>query len=192
MSATFAQLTISLDGFGAGVDDGADHPLGVGGLDLHRWILDPGKTEVDRQVAAEMMTDAGVFVIGRRMADIGIPIWGDEGAFGRPVFVVTHRPHPVVVKGPTTFTFVTDGLIAALDQARAAAGNGGVCFAGGPTLIRQALAAGVIDTLRLSIAPLLLRRGVPLFNGGMAPGRYTPDRVSASPFATHIHYRIDR
>lgn len=192
MSPTFAQLTISLDGFGAGIDDGPEHPLGVGGLALHRWILDPAKSEVDVQVAAEMMADAGAFVIGRRMADIGIPIWGENGAFGKPVFVVTRRPHPVVVKGPTTFTFVTAGLPAALAEARTAAAGRGVCIGGGPTVIRQALAEGLVDALRLSIAPVLLHRGTPLFAGLSTPLRMAPVRVLASPFATHINYQIER
>ena len=192
MSVVFAQITMSLDGFSTGPNDGADHPLGEGGLALHRWILDPAKSDVDRQVAAEMMEDAGAFVIGRRMADIGIPIWGDAGAFGKPVFVVTRRPHPVVVKGPTTFTFVTDGLSAALDQARAAAAGHGVCIAGGPTVIRQALVEGQVDTLRLSLAPVLLQRGTSLFRALSAPVGLAPVRVLASPFATHINYQIER
>lgn len=192
MTAVFAQLTISLDGFGAGVNDGAEHPLGEGGLELHRWILDPTKTDTDRDVAGAMMRDAGAFVIGRRMADIGIPIWGPDGAFGKPVFIVTNRPHQVVVKGPTTFTYVTAGLQAALDQARNAASGGGVCVAGGPTLVRTALAAGSLDSLRLSIAPTLLHRGVPLFKELATPVRLSPAQVRESPLATHITYEVHR
>jgi dihydrofolate reductase len=192
VNQTFAQITISLDGFGAGVNDSPEHPLGEGGLELHRWLFEPTKTEVDTQVAGEMMQDAGAFVIGRRMADLGIPEWGANGAFGKPVFIVTRRPHPVVVKGPTRFTYVTEGLSSALEQARAAAGERGVCVAGGPTVIRQALAEGRLDSLRLSIAPFLLGRGVPLLPGLSTPVRFTPVRVLASPLATHINYKVER
>ena len=103
MSGVFAQITMSLDGYTTGPNDGADHPLGEGGLALHRWILDPEKTAQDSAVGAAMMADAGAFVMGRRMADIGIPLWGGDGAFGKPCFIVTHRPAPPLVKGPTTF-----------------------------------------------------------------------------------------
>ena len=192
MSETFAQITISLDGFGAGANDSPDHPLGEGGLELHRWLFESTKSPVDTQFAAEMLQDTGAVVIGRRMADLGIPLWGANGAFGKPVFIVTRRPHPVVVKGPTTFTYVTDGLEAALAQARAAAGAQNICVAGGPTVIRQALAEGALDSLRLSIAPFLLGRGVPLFRDLPTPLRFTPVQVLASPLATHINYKVER
>ena len=149
MSGLFAQITMSLDGFTTGPNDGPDHPLGEGGLPLHRWILDAAKTPVDTQVAGEMMADAGAFLIGRRMADIGIPLWGADGAFGTPCFIVTHRPAPTLVKGPTTFTYRTDGLAAALAAARVAAEGRQVGLAGGADLVRQALERGLLDELRL-------------------------------------------
>lgn len=190
MSGVFAQITMSLDGFTTGPDDGAAHPLGAGGLALHRWILDDAKTPLDAQVGAEMMTDAGAFVIGRRMADIGIPLWGADGAFGKPCFIVTHRPAPALVKGPTTFTYLTGGVEAALASARTAAHGRGVCFVGGAEVVRQALALGVLDELRLDIAPILLGGGRPLFQGLKIKGTLTPTRVLESPLATHITYRI--
>lgn len=190
MSALFAQVTVSLDGFTTGSNDGADHPLGEGGLRLHRWILDPEKTAADAQVSAEMMADAGAFVIGRRMAEIGLPLWGPDGAFGKPCFIVTHRPAPPLVRGPTTFSYVTGGVESAVAAARAAAGDRKVCVAGGADVIRQALALGLLEELRLSIAPVLLGSGRSLWQGLGLPGSLTPTRVIASPFATHITYRL--
>ena len=189
MSTLFAQITMSLDGYTTGPNDGAEHPLGEGGMALHRWILDDAKTKLDEQVGAEMMTDAGAFVIGRRMADIGIPLWGDDGAFGKPCFVVTHRPAPPLVKGPTTFTY-TSGLPAAIAAARTAANGRGVCVVGGADLVRQALTLGLLDELRLDIAPILLGRGNALFQGLQVKGSLTPTRVLESPLATHITYRL--
>ena len=190
MSGLFAQITMSLDGFTTGPNDGPDHPLGEGGLALHRWILDTAKTPVDAQVAGEMMADAGAFLIGRRMADIGIPLWGADGAFGKPCFIVTHRPAPPLVKGPTTFTYLTGGIEAAIASAREAAKGRSACIAGGADLIRQALGRGLLDELRLSIAPILLGGGRPLFHGLTIAGTLTPARVCKSPLATHITYRI--
>lgn len=189
MSSLFAQITMSLDGFTTGPNDGPDHPLGEGGMALHRWILDDRKTKLDDQVGAEMMTDAGAFVIGRRMADIGIPLWGADGAFGKPCFIVTHRPAPPLVKGPTTFTY-TPGLEAGIAAARAAANGRGVCLVGGADLIRQALTLGLVDELRLDLAPILLGRGRSLFQGLRVKGSLTPTRVLESPLATHVTYRI--
>lgn len=190
MSRVFAQITISLDGFTAGPDDGPDHPLGVGGLDLHRWVLSPERTAVDKEAGAALMTNTGAVVIGRRMADIGIPIWGPDGAFGVPTFIVTHRPAPVLVKGPTTFTYVTDGVTAAIGSARKAAKGKDVAIAGGADVVRQALTLGLLDELRLSIAPILLGRGRSLFGDLGFTGVIMPTEVSHSPLATHVTYRV--
>lgn len=190
MSGRFAQITMSLDGYTAGPNDGPDHPLGEGGLALHRWILDPARTPIDTQVGAELLADAGAFVMGRRMADIGIPLWGADGAFGKPCIIVTHRPAPPLVKGPTTFTYCTEGVAAALTPARAAAQGWPVGLVGGADLIRQALERGLLDELRLSLAPILLGKGRPLFQGLTIAGTLTPTRVLESPLATHITYRI--
>ena len=192
MNGVFAQITLSLDGFTAGPNDGPDHPLGEGGLALHRWILDPDKTTVDAQVGAEMMADAGAFVIGRRMADIGIPLWGADGAFGKPCIIVTHRPAPTLERGPTTFTYHTGGLESAIATARAAANGRGVCIAGGADVVRQALTLGLLDELRLDLAPILLGRGQALFRGLTLPGALAPTRVLASPLATHLTYQFRR
>ena len=117
--------------------------------------------------------------------------WGDDPGFGVPVFVVTHRPHPTVAKGDTTFEFVTAGAEAALARARAAAGGRNILVMGGANLLGQYLDAGVIDELTVTIAPVLLGSGKRLFDSTRRTD-LTFDRagVIESPFATHLRYRL--
>ena len=117
--------------------------------------------------------------------------WGEDPGFGVPVFVVTHRPHETVVKGDTSFEFVTGGITDALERARAAAGEKNVIVMGGGDLLRQYLVAGLVDELTLTIAPVLLGAGKRLFDGiartDIAFERYA---VVESPFATHLRFRV--
>lgn len=190
MTATFAQITMSLDGFAAGPDDSPEHPLGVGGLALHDWMFSTQSTSTDKEVSAGLLAKTGAVVIGRRMADLGIPLWGPNGAFGVPTFIVTRRPAPPLVKGPTTFTYITTGLSSAITAAREAARGKAVAIAGGATVIREALTLGLLDELRLTIAPVLLGRGRSLFHDLDLPGRLLPARVQESSLATHLTYTI--
>jgi len=190
MSLVFAQITMSLDGFAAGPDDSPDHPLGVGGMALHDWLFSAESTEADKKFSAGLLAETGAVVIGRRMADLGIPLWGPNGAFGRPTFIVTHRPAPPVVKGPTTFTYVTTGLRAAVDAAKEAAGGKAIAIAGGATVIREALSLGLLDELRLTLAPIILGRGRSLFHDLTLPGTLHPVRAQHTPLATHLTYTI--
>lgn len=192
MSKVFAQITMSLDGFIAGEHDSAANPLGDRGLELHQWILAPEaqKGMCDGQVLAEMLANTGAILLGRRMADVGLPNWGEDGAFGLPCFVVTHRPTPPVRRGRTSFTYVSDGLDRALTLALAAAAGKDVCVVGGGSIVRQCLSAGLIDELRLSVAPVLLGRGVPLFHQLQTEARFSPVRVLESPLATHLTYQL--
>jgi dihydrofolate reductase len=117
--------------------------------------------------------------------------WGDEPGFGVPVFVVTHREHETVVKGETTFEFVTDGIDVALGKARAAAGAKDVLVMGGADLLRQYLDAGVVDELALTIAPVLLGGGKRLFDGiGRTDVVFERVAVLESPWATHLRYEV--
>src|SRR5215210_6998918 len=168
---TFLNISTSLDGFVAGPDQTLEQPLGEGGESLHEWILgleswrrphglEGGETDADDALVRETDERTGAFVMGRRMFSGGEGPWeddpnadgwwGDEPPFHVPVFVLTHHARETVVKeGGTTFTFVTDGPEAALEQARAAAGGKDVSLAGGASLARQYLRAGLLDALQI-------------------------------------------
>lgn len=192
MGRVVLHISMSLDGFAAGPDTSHTHPLGVGGEPLHRWIfgadgIEPSLT--DRAEAAALIDGSGAFVMGRTMFDVGEPLWGQDGAWGKPCFVLTHRPRPALRKGPTLFEFVPDGAGAALEAARSAAGDAEVAIVGGPTTARQFLAAGLVGELRLHLVPLALGRGVPLFDGGMVPAAWQPVAAVATELAVHLRLR---
>ena len=106
-----------------------------------------------------MFATAGAVVLGRRMFDVGIGTWGDDGAFGHPCFVTTSHAHGDVVRDPTTFTFVTDGVAATVDRAQAAAGDGDVIVVGGASIVQQCLELGLVDEVSLHVMPVLLGAG---------------------------------
>ncbi|MGH2540273.1 MAG: dihydrofolate reductase family protein [Actinomycetota bacterium] len=125
------------------------------------------------------------------MFDHGEEPWGEDGAFGKPVFVVTRRGRERLTKGPTTFAFVTDGLERALGLAREAAGDRDVLIGGGGQIVAQCLSAGLLDEFRLDLVPIVLGGGVPLFVGAGLDGlALDPVEVIASPAVTHIRYRV--
>jgi len=179
-----AAFGVSLDGYGAGPDQSLDNPLGRRGAELHEWFYPTrtfqrlygkaeGATGIDEDFAARAMDGLGAWILGRNMFgpvrgpwpdDSWKGWWGEEPPYHVPVFVLTHHPRPPLeMKGGTTFHFVTDGIEAALERARAAAGERDVRIGGGAATIRQYLAAGLIDELHLAIAPILLGRGERLF-----------------------------
>jgi dihydrofolate reductase len=187
---TAVELTVSLDGYatGAGVD--VDHPFGHSGQQLHAWheSSDP----VDAAAAAAMMRGTGAFILGRTTFDVGIGTWGRDGAFGTHCFVLTSRPHEPVHRGPTTFTFITDGIDAALALARGHAQDQTVVVMGGPSTAQQALRTGTIDELRLHIRPILLGAGTRLLDDLPTPSpvlRCT--RATSTPNATHLTLTIN-
>ena len=201
MSRITCHMSISLDGFVAGPDQSLDNPLGVGGLQLHQWHFradEPGY-DADAALRDDLLAPKGAYVMGRNMFG---PIrgewvgqwrgwWGEEPPYHAPVFVLTHHGHdPIQMAGGTTFYLVTDGFNAALDQAKAAAGDRDVDIAGGASTVRQALAAGAIDQLTLDIVPVLLGSGERLFDGVSDPG-FEPFEVVHSSRATHVRYRIE-
>jgi dihydrofolate reductase len=171
MTTVTCDITVSSDGFAAGLNQSLENPMGEGGMRLHRWAI-----EQPDENAAELAAtvDAGAFIMGRNMFSPGrgewddawTGWWGDEPPYHAPVFVLTHHPRSsLVMQGGTTFTFVTDGIHSALEQARAAAGEKTVAIAGGASTVRQYLSAGLLDELRLHIAPVVLRVGEPLLAG---------------------------
>ena len=164
MRMTYANLSMSLDGFIAGPNVRVGNGMGDRGDDLHDWIF-AGKSEAEATAfLEEQFTSVGAVLMGRTMLDVGIEPWGDEPAFHAPVFVVTHRPaQPIAKAGVTTYTFVTDGPDAALRLAREAAGDKDIRIEGGAAIVREYMHAGVIDELRLHVVPILLGGGVRLF-----------------------------
>ncbi len=199
MAKVISGITISLDGYVTGPGDRLGAGLGEGGERLHEWVFGGPWTydgprgtpaPVDQECLESVFADGGGWIVGRTMHDV-VDGWGDDPGFGVPVFVVTHRPRETVVKGDTSFEFVTGGILDALERARAAAAGKNVIVMGGADLLRQYLAAGLVDEFTLTIAPVLLGAGKRLFDG-ISNTELTFERTSVveSPFATHLHYRI--
>lgn len=200
-------FAVSLDGFGAGTAQDLDHPLGVLGPELMEWFFstrvwrsmhgeDGGETGVDNRLAEEAMSGIGAWILGRNMFG---PVrgpwpdetwrgwWGEEPPYHVPVFVLTHHARkPLAMAGGTEFRFVTEGIHAALEQAKQAAGDRDVRVGGGPATIRQYLRGGLIDELHLVIRPLLLGAGEPLFAGlNLRELGYTCSKTVVGERATH-------
>jgi dihydrofolate reductase len=198
MTKVACHVTISLDGFMAGRDQSEKNPLGVGGENLHRWMFADPMHEADRLEREHVGKKRGAYVMGRNMFG---PIrgewkgdwrgwWGEDPPYHAPVFVLTHHAHdPIEMEGGTTFHFVTEGFAAALERAKAAAGDLEVLIAGGASTVRQALAAGAIEELTLDISPVLLGAGERPFDGVDDPG-LEPVEVTYSPLATHVRYSV--
>ena len=215
MPRFFLDISMSLDGFVAGPTATLEEPLGKGGERLHEWALrlaswrsqhglEGGETGPDDELSRELQARVGAVVMGRKMFSGGDgpwesdpnadAWWGDDPPFHVPVFVLTHHERePVVKEGGTTFTFVTDGIEGALEQARAAAEDSDVQLSGGASVAQQYLRAGQLDELNVHVAPILLGGGVSLFGelGPDAPGLKLT-KVVESPFVTHLTYEIER
>src|SRR3954465_12633387 len=197
MTQTTCHMSVSLDGFAAGPHQSREHPLGVGGRDVHTWHLGDITDPADVKARDWLMRPRGAYVMGRNMFG---PIrggwdedwrgwWGPEPPYHAPVFVLTHHAHePIEMEGGTVFHFVTGGFDAAYAQARETAGEGGVDIAGGASTVRQALIAGVVNELTLDVAPVLLGSGERIFDG-VESFAFEPVEVLHSPLATHIRYR---
>jgi dihydrofolate reductase len=201
-------FSISLDGHGAGPEQSLQNPLGVGGEGLHEWLvttrtfhqmqkIEGGSTDTDDAFAQRGFANIGAWILGRNMFG---PVrgpwpdeswkgwWGDEPPYHVPVFVLTHHARPsVTMKGGTTFHFVTDGIEAALQRARAAAAGRDVRVGGGAATIRQYLRAKLIDEMHVAIAPVLLGSGEALFAGIDLPALgYRVSEHVTTPNATHV------
>lgn len=200
MGKVVFDITMSLDGYVAGPDDGPELGLGVGGERLHEWVvelaswrephgLEGGETNASSQVAEDMGA-SGAVIVGKRMFD-NAHGWGDEPPFRKPVFVLTHTAREPLTRGETTFTFVTEGIESAVERAKAAAGENDVSIGGGASTAQQALKAGLVDEVRLTFAPILLGGGVALFDGlGPDDVELEVTRVVEGPKATHVRYRV--
>ncbi|MCC8244073.1 dihydrofolate reductase family protein [Saccharothrix luteola] len=212
MTKVTAQLSVSLDGFYAGPRHEGDGDWlasaeAAAFFRVTRWAISAmawrerqgfagGEEDVNSDVIRESFEAAGAYVMGRRMADGGEVPWGEEPPFRAPVFVVTHRPRRTLErKGGTSFTYVTDGVESAVAQAKAAAGGKDVAVAGGGTLVRQVLAAGLLDELELHIVPVVLGDGLRLLDADLGLGHeegieLTPTRVLHTPDVTHVRYTV--
>jgi dihydrofolate reductase len=208
-----ADITMTLDGYVAGPNPSVEQGLGEGGERIHEWLYDlasfkelhgqeGGERNADSDVLAEAFAAKGATVMGRRMFSGGFGPgpweedpnpdgwWGDDPPFKGPVFILTHHRRETVQKqGGTSFTFVTDGIESAVEQAQAAAGGKDVQIAGGANTIQEALAAGLLDEIQIHVAPLLLGAGTRLFGNGEVQ-RLERTRVIDSPAVTHVQYRV--
>jgi dihydrofolate reductase len=205
------QMSISLDGFVAGPDQSVDDPIGVGGLRLHEWVfatdswrgqhgIEGGERTADSAIVEDAVQGIGAYIMGRKMFgggggpwdDAWTGWWGDDPPYHVPVFVLTHHAREqLIMHGGTSFTFVTDGIESALQQARAAAGDQDVAIAGGASAVQQYLGAGLLDELFLHVVPVLLGAGERLLENVGDP-TLLPVEVVASPTVTHIRYRVVR
>jgi dihydrofolate reductase len=211
MSRLRLKISMSLDGFVAGPSQSVDNPLGIGGTRLHEWVfplevwraehgLPGGEVNESTAVVEESLANIGSTVMGRNMFgghpgpwDAGKPWdgwWGAKPPFHHPVFVLTHYPRdPLALEGGTTFTFVTDGIEAALERARQAARGKDVSLAGGASAAQQYLRAGLVDEMLISLVPTLLGSGERLFDGiGDDLHGLALVRAVAAPNVTHLKF----
>ena len=204
-------FAVSIDGYGAGPHQDLEHPLGANGPELMEWVFPTrvwrqmhgergGDTGIDNDVAELGFAGFGAWILGRNMFG---PIrgpwpderwkgwWGDEPPYHTPVFVLTHHPRPpLIMAGGTTFHFVTGGIHAALDQAKAAAGRRDVRIGGGVSTIRQYLGAGLIDEIHLAVRPVVLGAGEHLLAGiDLRALRYECAHYVAGERAMHVFLR---
>jgi dihydrofolate reductase len=206
------QISVSLDGFIAGPDPSEEDPLGKGGMQLHEWAFklaawrephgrEGGEVNASTAIMEEALSNVGATVMGRKMfggdpgpwgEDPWDGWWGDDPPFHTPVFVLTHHERePLEKQGGTNFTFVTDGIESALEQAKQAAGGKDVSLGGGADVAQQYLAAGLIDVLELNVVPVLLGSGTRLFdNLGGADLGFEQVRAIEAPGVTHLKYSL--
>jgi dihydrofolate reductase len=212
MSKVRFSIGMSIDGYLAGPNPTLDDPLGEGGMQLHEWVfpleafrrehgMEGGIANESTPVVEASQTGMGAFLMGRNMFGGGPGPWdgawngwwGDDPPYHRPVFVVTHHPREAVaLDGGTTFHFVTDGVEAALEQARAAAGDEDVLICGGASVVQQCFAADAIDEFTVSVSPVLLGGGTRLFGDLTGSAKLEPIRVIEAPSVAHLTYRVVR
>jgi dihydrofolate reductase len=212
MSKLRLNITMSVDGFVAGPDQSEKNPIGIGGMQLHQWLVPlaafrethgekGGEDNASTPIAEEILGNVGATIMGRNMFGGGpgpwgegawTGYWGDNPPFHHPVFVLTHHARdPVEMQGGTTFHFVTHGIESALEQARDVAGDEDVSIGGGATVVQQYLAAGLLDEMLISVVPVFLGGGARLFDNleSVRPKLEQVEAVEA-PGVTHIRYRL--
>ena len=212
MTKLRAEISMSLDGFTAGPNPSEDEPLGLGGMALHDWAFkleawkkphgqEGGEVNESTPVVEASIANVGATIMGRHMfgggdgpwgEDPWNGWWGDDPPFHHPVFVLTHHERdPLELEGGNTFTFVTEGIESALEQAKAAADGQDIKVAGGASAIQQYLAAGLVDEFLLNVAPILLGSGSRLFEGLEDAGlELEPLESVATPDVTHLRFAV--
>ncbi len=211
MAKVRVHIATSLDGYVAGPNQSQENPLGEGGEDLHEWLvklkawreaagMEGGEEDASTAVVVEEHANVGAEIMGRgKFGPAGRGAWGDDPwqgwwgdtpPFHKPVFVLTHHEREPLTLADTTFTFVTDGIESAMEQARAAAGDRDVFIGGGADVINQYLAAGLVDELELHVVPILLGGGARLFEGVSSNPRLEPVRTVEAPGVAHLKYRV--
>jgi dihydrofolate reductase len=211
MSKLRFEISISLDGYVAGPNQSEENPLGEGGEQLHEWVFplaawrephgrEGGEVNASTPLVEESQSGVGAVIMGRGMfgggpgpwgEDPWQGWWGEEPPFRTPVFVLTHHEREPLTLGETTFTFVTDGIEPALEQAKEASGELDVHIGGGAEVARQYLSAGLIDQMQLNVVPVLLSDGARLFEDGAGAGRELEQiLVVEAPGVTHLRYRV--
>jgi dihydrofolate reductase len=212
MSKVKVTITMSLDGFVAGPDQSAEEPLGIGGEELHGWLVSleafrgthggegGGEVNASTPIAEEILGNVGATIMGRNMFGGGPGpwtgdwrgYWGDDPPYHHPVFVLTRfAREPLAMQGGTTFYFVTEGIESALERAREAAGDRDVSIGGGARAVQQYLAAGLLDEMVISVVPLFLGGGARLFDN-LVDAKPTLEQIEAveAPGVTHIRYTV--
>jgi dihydrofolate reductase len=213
MSKVRADISVSLDGYVAGPDQSDENPLGVGGESLHDWALElrawreshgreGGAENASSKVMEEANANVGAEIMGRGKFGPASRVpwgddpwqgwWGDDPPFRKPVFVLTHHEREPLTLSDTTFTFVTDGIESALEQAQEAAGDQDVFLGGGADSIDQYLAAGLVDEIELHVAPVMLGAGERLFAGVGPDLKLEQLRAVEAPGVAHLKYRVVR
>jgi dihydrofolate reductase len=211
MSKVRVHISVSADGYVAGPNQSEENPLGEGGESLHEWAFplrafrerhgrEGGEENASNAVLEEAQANVGAEIMGRGKFGGGPgpwdPAWqgwwGEDPPFHMPVFVLTHHEREPLTLSDTTFTFATDGIESALEQARAAAAGKDVTIGGGASAINQYLAAGLVDELELHIVPLLLGGGARLFEGVGPHIELEQVRTVEAPGVTHLKYRVRR
>jgi dihydrofolate reductase len=200
MSKVIADISMSLDGYVTAPGADQEHGLGVGGEAIHAWVLEEPRSPVDEAVLARSFEETGAVVMGRRLFDVvdGPDGWNDDVGYGHDqdqkaaplCYVVTHQP-PAQVRLASRFRFVTGGVAAAIDQARATAGGKDVVVMGGANVVDQSLAQRLVDELRIHLSPLVLGGGTRLFDL-TGPVTLVQRGVTESPRAAHLSYEVVR
>ena len=211
MGKVRVHISTSLDGYVAGPTQTQENPLGEGGEELHDWLvrlkawrehagMEGGEENVSSAVFHEEIANVGAEIMGRGKFgpasrgpwgdDPWRGWWGEDPPFHKPVFVLTHHERGPLTLSDTTFTFVTDGIESALQQARDASGDKDVFIGGGADTINQYLAAGLVDELELHVVPIILGGGERLFVGVGPDVKLEELRAVEAPGVAHLKYRI--